>query len=108
MNNVTIVGRLVGDIEIVEKNDIKHYRFVLAVTRTFKNQYGEYETDFIDIRTFGNMGETTKEYCIKGDILGIKGRLQTETIETDDIKRKVTYVVAERVSFLSTAKKEEE
>ena len=108
MNNVLLVGRLVGNIEEIEKNDIKHYRFVLAVNRNFKNEYGEYETDFIDIRTFGNIGETTKEYCRKGDLLGIKGRLQTETIETDDIRRKITYVVAEKITFLSTAKKEEE
>lgn len=108
MNNVMIVGRLVGNIETIEKNDIKHYKFVLAVSRSFKNEYGEYETDFIDIRTFGNIGETTKEYCRKGDLIGIKGRIQTETIENDDIKRKITYVVAEKVTFLSTNKKEEE
>lgn len=108
MNNIVIVGRLVGDIETIETNNIKHYKFVLAVNRTFKNEEGIYETDFIDIRAFANIGEATKEYCRKGDLLGIKGRLQTEIIETDDIKRRITYVVAEKITYLANNKEEDE
>ena len=43
-----------------------------------------------------------------GDVIGIKGRLQTGSYENED-KQKVYYteVVAEKVSFLSSAKPKE-
>ena len=104
MNNVIIVGRLASEIEEKETS----FRVVLAVSRPFKNEYGDYETDFIDVRCLGNVGETTKEYCRKGDLLGVKGRIQTETIETDDFKRKISYVLADKITFLSQARKEDE
>lgn len=53
--------------------------------------------------------ETTTEYCKKGDLLGIKGRVQTRTIEMEDEKKKhITEVVAEKVTFLSPKNKDEE
>ena len=104
MNNLTIVGRLVSEIKEKENN----YIFTIAVPRYFKNADGEYETDFFEIRAYKGIGETTKEYCIKGDLIGIKGRLQTETIETNDLTIKKTFIVAERISFLSSSKKEDE
>jgi single-stranded DNA-binding protein len=46
------------------------------------------------------------EYCRKGDLVGVKGRLETETIIEEDIKKYVMYVVAEKVSFLSSNKQD--
>lgn len=51
------------------------------------------------------MAENTVEYCHKGDLIGIKGRLQALITETDDgTKNKVIEVIAERVTFLSNKK----
>ena len=43
--------------------------------------------------------KNTKEYCHKGDLVGIRGSLQI-------IEEKL-YVVADKLTFLSSAKKEE-
>ena len=44
------------------------------------------------------------EYCKKGDIVGVKGRLESATEDDGDghFIRKVTTVVAEKVTFLSS------
>jgi len=40
--------------------------------------------------------------------MGIKGRVQTRVYEKDEIKKNITEVVAEKVTFLSSKKKEDE
>ena len=46
-------------------------------------------------------------YCKKGDIVGIKGRLQTRVVEKDENEKKYyVEVVAERVTFLSSTSKD--
>ena len=65
-----------------------------------------YETDYIDCVLWTGIAENTTEYCKKGDILGLKGRVQTRIYETDEKKKYVTEVVAEKVTFLSPPHKE--
>ena len=104
MNQVTLVGRLVNTPELfVADNGNKGSFITLAVGRPFKNQDGEYTTDFIDCTLWTQIAENTAEYCKTGDIIGVKGRIQTRIIENDDgTKYKKTEVVAERVSFLAS------
>ena len=110
MNQIVLVGRLVGDVEVKELESGKRVaNAVLAVPRSFKNENGEYDTDFIDIVIWNSIADNTAEYCRKGDIIGIKGRLETNNYETENGgKRKSTQVVAERVTFLSSRKVNEE
>ena len=55
----------------------------------------------------GTRRRNTTEYCKKGDILGVKGRVQTRTYENaEKEKRYVTEVVAEKVTFLSSRRGE--
>ena len=109
LNNVILVGRLTADPEIVEiDKDKKVTTVILAVNRNFKNTEGVYETDFIRCILWNSIASTTTEYCHVGDVLGIKGRLQTSKYE--DENKKMHYmvdVIAERVTFLSTNKKHE-
>lgn len=107
LNQVVLVGRLVNDPELrVTDNGRKVSRITLAVPRGFKNVDGQYDTDFLDCTLWTKIAESTAEYCHSGDMLGIKGRVQTRLIENEDgSKRKKTEVIAERVTFLSSAKK---
>lgn len=103
LNQIVIVGRLVRDPDLRETdNGKKVSNITLAVPRSYKNTSGEYETDYIDCVLWTGIAENTAEYCKKGDLLGIKGRVQTRSYETEDEKRRyVTEVVAEKVTFLS-------
>jgi len=110
LNNVILVGRLTADPEIVEIEENKKVTTViLAVNRNFKNSEGFYDTDFIRCILWNSVASTTTEYCHIGDVIGVKGRLQTSKYEDDNKKlHYITDVVAERVTFLSTNKKHED
>ena len=68
---------------------------------------GGYDTDFVDCVAFDNIAENTSEYCGKGDIVGIKGRIQSRTVEKDGKIEYLTEIIAEKVTFLSSKKGEE-
>lgn len=108
LNQVIIVGRLVEKPEVKElETGKKVSKITVAVPRSFKNANGEYDTDFIDCVLWEGVAQNTSEYCNKGDIIGIKGRLETDTYETEDgTKKKTTTINAEKVTFLSSKKEE--
>ena len=85
-------------------NGNKVTNVTIAVPRSFKNINGEYDTDFVSCVLWKGIAESTANYCKKGDLVGVKGRLQTREYETDNEKRKVVELVAEKVTFLSGAK----
>ena len=100
LNQVVIVGRLVSNPEVKKLDDDKQVsNITLAVNRSYKDENGEYQTDFIDCTLWGGIAQNTAEYVKKGDLLGIKGR-----VETDGQKHKATKIVAEKVTFLSSSK----
>lgn len=110
MNNFWGVGRLVAQPEIKEsENGKKYMNFTVAVQRSYKNADGVYETDFLDVVSFGPVAETTAEYCQKGDMIGIKGRVETSVYENEaGEKRKNVQIVADRITFLSSSKEKQE
>lgn len=110
LNHTVLIGRIVRNPELkLTDNGKKVANLTLAVPRGFKNQNGEYDTDFINCVLWKGIAESTVEYCKKGDLVGVKGRLQTREYETEEKeKRQVTEVVAEKVTFLSSKKQEAE
>lgn len=109
LNQMVLVGRLVKKPELKVSENSKKYTFItLAVPRSFKNVNGEYETDFVDCILWDNVATNTTEYCNKGDIVGVKGRLQSRLVEKDDSKKYILEVIAEKVTFLSSNKETKE
>lgn len=108
LNQVVLVGRLTSDLETKELEDGKKVcNMSLAIPRSFKNADGEYETDFVECTLWNNIAENTSEYCKKGDIIGVKGRLQTSNYEKEDGTKVFKLdVVAEKVTFLSSKSKD--
>ena len=106
LNQFVGVGRLVAEPSVKETEDGKQVsNITIAVPRSYKNENGEYDTDFVDVVLWNGIAENTAEYCHKGDIIGVKGRIQTSNYETEDgEKRKSTQIVAEKITFLSSSK----
>ena len=106
LNNVVLVGRLVADPELKEVGkEGKVVNFTLAVQRTFKNEEGEYDADFINCNVWNQVAENMKEYCKKGDLVGVKGVLQSSSYEDKEgIKRYKTEVRVDKLTFLSSKK----
>ena len=77
--------------------------FTIAVNRTFTNQAGEREADFIPCIAWRKQAENLANYVRKGALIGIDGRLQTRTYDAQDgSKRFVMEVVADSVQFLES------
>lgn len=106
LNQVILVGRLVKTPELfVAESGNKGSIITLAVNRAFKNQDGEYDTDFLDCTLWTGIAENTAEYCKKGDVIGIRGRLQARIIDKEDgTKYKKVEIIADKVTFLSTGR----
>lgn len=108
LNQVVLVGRLTMDpVCSNTENNKKRTSITLAVSRSYKNTNGEYDTDFINCILWNGIAENTCEYCKKGDIVGIKGRLQSSSYEKDGVTKYVTEVIVEKVTFLSSKKADE-
>jgi single-strand DNA-binding protein len=110
INQVTLVGRLTKDPDLKITQDgtpVSHV--ILAVSRHFRNQNGEVDADFVQCTLWRKAAENTKQYCRKGSVVGITGRIQTRHYENQEGKRVyVTEVVAESIRFLSSKPRTEQ
>jgi len=100
LNQVILVGRI--DNNPAGMCDEKQHNFTiieLVVPRSYKNEKGEYDSDKIKIKVFDGIAQSLIDYVHKGDLVGIKGRLEN--------KDKELMVIAEKVTFLSSKKEEE-
>ena len=104
MNNVNLIGRLTKAPELKQTaSNTNVLTGTLAVNRTFKNQNGERETDFINIVAWRQTAEIIAQYCGKGSQIGVTGRIQTRNYENQQGQRVyVTEVVAEHVDLLDS------
>lgn len=96
LNQIVLVGRLTKTEKLESENGISKIVITLAVPRSFKNANGEYDTDSISCVLFGGVAENTIEYCQKGDLVGVKGRIQGDNEKIE--------IVGERITFLSSKK----
>lgn len=108
MNRFIGVGRLTKDPELkVTQANISFVNFTLAINRPFKNESGESEADFINCIVWRKSAENLAQYQVKGNLIGVEGRLQTRTYESESGTRYIVEVVADNVEYLSTKDKQE-
>lgn len=89
LNQVVVVGRI---------NSMENGMLVIAVPRSFKNENGEYDTDYIEARLSKSIESNISTYCEVGDLVGVKGRLESDANKM--------FVIADKVTFLSSRKKD--
>lgn len=104
INSVNLTGRLVKDPELsYTPSGVAKAKFTLAVNRSFSNQSGEREADFIMCVAWRKQAENLSNFMKKGNLVGVTGRIQTGSYEGQDGKRIFTTdVVAENVVFLES------
>ena len=103
MNKVFLIGRLTRDPELrYTGNNTPVASFTLAVNRTYTNQAGEREADFINIVVWRKQAENVKNYVHQGSQVAVDGRIQVRNYDDQkNKKRYVTEVVADNVEFLT-------
>lgn len=77
-NNCFVLGRMVKDPDLrVTQNGNSQLQFNVAVQRAYKNQSGQYETDFITCIAFGKTADTIAKYFRKGSRIILHGEWRT-------------------------------
>jgi len=85
LNNVTLSGRLVKDIETRQAGQTQVGNFALAVGY----KYGDKdETNFINCTAFGKTAEFLANYTGKGKRISIVGRIKQDTWEDQNGNKK--------------------
>jgi single-strand binding protein len=104
LNNISLVGRLTKDVELrYTPSNVAVATFTLAVNRTFKNENGEREADFINCVMWRQQAENLANWVKKGALIGITGRIQTRSYDNQQGQRVyVTEVVAEQFQLLES------
>lgn len=110
MNRLLLIGRIVRDVElkVVGPGEDTVLNNVLAVQRPYvKDQ--QIKTDFIPFVAWNQRAEIIENYCEKGDLIGLDGRLQTRQYEDKDGKKCfVTEMLIEHIQLLPNKRKKEE
>ena len=109
-NMVYLIGRLTENPTLKTLEDEREMLSInLAVQRSFKNEDGLYETDYLRCVLWNALASHTCEYCKKGDLVGIKGRIQSRSYEDEEGNTKyITEIIVDRISFLASANKNKE
>lgn len=106
MNSINIIGRLTKNPELRKSQEgTSICTFSLAIDDVYSK---EERADFIRCTVFGNQGENCKKYLEKGLLVGVNGRIRSDTYkDSEGITRYPVNVVAERVQFLQWREREE-
>lgn len=89
LNQIVLIGRTTK----IVKNG-KNCTLYIETTKSYKNTEGEYETDYFRVSLRGGIAENAKEYLKIGDLVGIKGRLES--------KGELINIICEKLTFLSS------
>jgi single-strand DNA-binding protein len=105
INHVVLVGRLTRDPELAHTpGGTPVLRLGLAVNGRQKDEMGNWvdKPNFFDVKVFGNQAEMLSQHLAKGRRIGVDGRLDWSSWESEGQKRSKVEVVAQSVQFLDS------
>ena len=104
-NSVQLVGNVGQDPEIRNlEGGKKVVNFNIATSDSYKNEKGEKveQTEWHRIVAWGNSAEIIEKYVVKGNQIGVVGKLTHRTYDDKDgIKRSITEVLVSEVLLMS-------
>lgn len=109
INNVVLVGRLTRDPELRRtQSNISYVRFTLAVNRSFTDQSGERQADFVNCIAWRAQADNLARFMKQGSLIGLQGRIQTGSYESEQGMRYTTDVVADSIQFLESRNQQQD
>jgi single-strand DNA-binding protein len=94
MNSVSLSGNLTEDPKLIHRSDRPVCEMRLAVDN------GRHPTTYIDVRAFDEQAYVCAEYLVKGQRIGVDGKLVYDEWRADDGTKRSRYSVIGRVEFL--------
>jgi len=104
MNKFLLTGRLTKDPVLKGTDEKPVCYFTVASNRSFTNQNGEREADFIDIKVFKSQAINCHKYLTKGSLVEIDAAVRTGFRDVDGKKIKTIDFIANNVGFLDIKK----
>ena len=103
-NNFIFVGRICKNLELrYTKENKALVEMSLAINNTKES------TTFVKVSVWGKIAETTAEYCKKGDLIGVQGKVLNHNWEDDKGNKHYDYnFMANNVTFLQTKSNDED
>lgn len=112
LNKVQLIGYLGRDPETrFTPTGRKVCKFSMAVTRHWRaGDDGEQKeaTDWFNVEAWERLGEVCQQYLVKGKLVYLEGRLQTDKYEHEGETRYFTQVVASAMQMLDRKPEEME
>jgi single-strand DNA-binding protein len=104
VNKVILVGRLGKKPETKPVGETTVANFSVATSQSWKDKQGKKQerTEWHNVTAWGKLAEIAGEYLDKGQEVYIEGRIQTDEVEKDGVKKYYTKVVAENITFLGS------
>lgn len=104
LNNVNLIGRIASELTPNTLNDgTPVMSFQLAVSRNYKDNIGNYPTDFFTIVTFGKTVNYLSKYTAKGYTVAVSGALQQRKYQNKNgIEINVVEVHAKTTNSISS------
>ena len=111
-NLVILVGRIARDPETRTTQGGTNITSISVVTdrparkdgKTYKdeNGYTAKESEFHRVTSFNGLAKTVGQYCSKGQLVSVQGRIHyTQWEDKDGVTRYGTEILADKVDFLS-------
>lgn len=109
MNNVTVIGRLVKDVELRStQNGHTYCFFTVAVSRRGAKE-GQQQADFIPCVAWNKVAELISQHVHKGNLIGLQGALQTSSRDGADGKKIFSMnLLANQIEFLTPKNQSQE
>jgi single-strand DNA-binding protein len=103
INNVVLAGNVVSDPETRSTNSGKT---IATVRLAVNNPLNENDSLFIDVDVWEKQAEFVTNHVKKGSAISVIGRLKQDSWEKDGQKRSKILVVAERINFVGSKRKD--
>jgi len=103
LNVITLVGNVVADPTTRATNTGKN---VATVRLAVNNPLNDKEVLFINVDTWEKQADFVTKFVKKGSMVSAVGRLKQDEWEKDGVKRTAYSVVADRVNFIGSKKKD--
>ncbi|MBO4866691.1 MAG: single-stranded DNA-binding protein [Ruminococcus sp.] len=106
LNKVILMGRITQDLEVKQTTGGQAVlSFSVAVQRSYKDQSGQYPTDFLDCVAWGQTAEFIGRYFSKGRMIVVEGNLRKRVWEDKNgVKHYPTEIYVDNASFAGDSK----
>lgn len=104
INNVVLTGRLTKDVQLRKTASGKSVASLTVAVDRGRRAEGQPSADYVPCIAWEKTAELLAQYCHKGSLIGVEGKVQTRNYQDPNTQKKVyvTEVVINNLTFLES------